>query len=307
MDDLERADAAACLRAARHYENFPVASRLVPAAWRPHLAAIYAFARGADDLADEPAPSLGGRPVAATAAGRLAALDAWEHGLDGELPIGSEPIFRALARARRAGGLSDRWLRDLVTAFRWDAAGREYADWKALRAYADHSAAPIGRLVLGVAGGRDAACESMSDDLCVALQYTNFWQDLSVDWPRRRFYLPHETWRRAGLDPGALRARFDGVPLDPRALETRERQALARVLDQALRVTRPLYESSRALPARAGRELRPYLEAVWNGGMTVLSRVESLGPRVFTERPRLGAFVRLGIAARAALAAVRSR
>jgi phytoene synthase len=304
MDEHERADTAACLAAARHYENFPVASRLVPAAWRPHLAAIYAFARGADDLADEESPSLGGRAVPPTPAGRLAALDAWERGLDGDPPPGSEPLFRAVARTRRACGLEVRWFRDLVEAFRWDAAGREYADWTALRAYADRSAAPIGRLVLGVAGARGAFLEAMSDDLSVALQFTNFWQDLSVDWPRRRRYLPQAAWRRAGLDERDLYARFDGRALDPAALEAGE-GALGDLVADAVQRTRSLYAASRPLPARAGGELARYLDAVWHGGMRVLTRVESLGAGAFRERPRLSALERLGIAARAVLTPAR--
>lgn len=306
MPAATSADFEACLRLARHDENFPVASRLLPAAWRPHVAAIYAFARGADDLADEPALAAGGEPVSPTPAARLAALERWEAGLDGDPPPGFEFVFRALSRTRAERGLDARWFRDLLEAFRWDAAGRAYERWDELRTYADRSAVPIGRLVLGVAGVRDGACEAPSDDLCVALQYTNFWQDLSRDWPRRRYYLPREAWRDAALSEHALRSRFDGRPLDPAALPPNERDALARVVADAVRRTAELYARSRSLPELAGRDLEAYLKTVWRGGSRVLERVAALGARAFVSRPRLSAADRLTLAARATLTLARS-
>ena len=151
MDEALRDDYRTCARLARHYENFPVVSRLVPPSFRPHLSAIYAFARGADDLADEPEPRLGTIAVEATPEGRCRALEAWRAGLSGAPPPGTEPVFRALAHTRHACAIADRWLHDLLDAFRWDAEGRTYETWEGLRSYADRSAAPIGRLVLAVA------------------------------------------------------------------------------------------------------------------------------------------------------------
>jgi len=259
-DPARRADYGHCLRLARHAENFPVASRLLPAPFRPHLAAIYAFARGADDLADEPAPRLGARPVEPSPAARLAALDEWERGLDGPAPPGCEPVFRALAATRAACDLPLAPLRDLLTAFRWDAERRDYATWAELRAYADRSAAPVGRLVLALAGMRDAALVAASDDLCVALQYANFWQDLSVDRPRGRQYLPEEACGPAGPAAG---------------------------LEAALTCTQALFDATRELPRRAGPPLALYLAAVWEGGHAVLALTRALGPRAFTTRPAL--------------------
>jgi phytoene synthase len=251
-----------CRRVARHAENFPVASALLPRAYRPHLAAIYAFARGADDLADEPAPRIGDHSIPTSPEARLAALDAWEAGLEGRPPPGAEPVFAALAATRRDCALSDRWLRALLAAFRHDVVAPRTPTWAALRAYAELSAAPIGRLVLEIAGRQeDNSLAAASDDLCVALQWTNFWQDLSRDRPRGRIYLPEESCSGPGGEAGAL---AEGV-----------------------RRTARLYEQTRALPTAAGRPLALYLRAVWLGGRAVLDEVERLGPRVFRERPRL--------------------
>ena len=97
------ADYAHCARIARHAENFPVASRLLPARFRPHLAAIYAYARGADDIADEAAPRMGDTAVAPDADARLAALAAWERGLSGDVPSGAEPVSVVMSRSHARG------------------------------------------------------------------------------------------------------------------------------------------------------------------------------------------------------------
>ena len=269
-----RDDYAHCFRIARHAENFPVASRLLPRRFRPHLAAIYAYARGADDIADEPRPS-GDDP-----ASRLAALDAWEAGLDGAPPPGTETVFRALDASRRECALPEASLRALLRAFRYDVRHQGYADWNALLAYAQDSAASVGRLVLAVAGERHQAVEAQSDDLCVALQLTNFWQDLSVDVPRGRLTLPETEWSGVVSAP-----RWRATPWT--GLTEIERDGLARALDDAVARTELLYERARPLPSQAHESLRVYLGAVWEGGSTVLARVRELGRRAFTERTSL--------------------
>jgi phytoene synthase len=282
------ADYAHCLRLARHAENFPVASRLLPPPFRPHLAAVYAFARGADDLADEPAPRLGSRAVPPTPAARLAALDEWERALSGAPPPGAEPVFRALAATRAACALPLEPFLALLTAFRWDVERSGFPTWAELRRYADHSAVPVGRLVLALAGREDPGVLAGSDDLCVALQFTNFWQDLSVDWPRGRLYLPEESWSREELDRARLDAGRNGGPLDPARLDRASRAALGQGLAAALDRTGLLFARTRTLPERAGRPLDLYLAAVWEGGHAVLAEVRALGERAFALRPRLG-------------------
>jgi phytoene synthase len=295
------ADYAQCARIARHAENFPVASRLLPASMRPHLAAIYAFARGADDLADEIAPHLGDRLITTDAASRLAALDEWEAGLDGRAPAGAESVFRALAASRRACSLPEGELRALITAFRYDVEHQGYATWEALLAYARHSAAAIGRLVLAVAGVRDEAVTHESDELCVALQLTNFWQDLSRDMPVGRITIPEGLWKSRTLDAARLRGLSGAAGARWKALTAAERTRLASALAICVERTEAMYEHTRGLPARAGRPLAGYLGAVWNGGHTVLDRVRGLGEDTFVERPSLSWTDRAGIALRAAV------
>jgi squalene synthase HpnC len=293
------ADYAQCARIARHAENFPVASRLLPASMRPHLAAIYAFARGADDLADEVAPHLGERLIATDAAARLAALDEWEAGLDGRVPAGAEPVFRALAATRRECSLPDDELRALLAAFRYDVRHQGYATWEELLAYARNSAAAIGRLVLAVAGARDESVTRESDELCVALQLTNFWQDLSRDVPLGRLTIPEGLWKSKTLDGTRLRA-LTGSPVERwKALKEPERTRLSSALAICVERTEAMYEHTRGLPSRAGRPLASYLGAVWIGGHTVLDRVRELGEDTFLERPALSWTDRAAIAWRA--------
>src|SRR5688500_18746638 len=186
---------AACEHDARaHYENFPVASLLLPRRMRPHVAAVYAFARAADDFADE-----GSRPPAE----RHALLDGWLRRLHhavasvepGPPPTPGEPsnapaIFVALGASMRTHSLPVSLFEDLVSAFRQDITTTRYASWPELLDYCSRSANPVGRLVLRIAGHRDAALDAASDAVCTALQLTNFWQDLKIDADRGRIYLP---------------------------------------------------------------------------------------------------------------------
>jgi phytoene synthase len=214
---------AYCERLAQsHYENFPVASWLLPAAMRPPIAAIYAFARIADDMADE-----GARPQA----DRLADLERWGLTLDAalhgefELSNPQSAVFIALADAIDRFDLPADLFRDLLSAFRQDVIVSRYPTWDAVMDYCRRSANPVGRLVLRVAGYDDPALDRASDAVCTALQLTNFWQDLEVDWRKGRLYVPlsivtqygaHETdlsagrltpeWRAALKDVAAGRA-----------------------------------------------------------------------------------------------------
>jgi phytoene synthase len=195
---------AYCERLARsHYENFPVASHLLPTRMRPHVAAIYAFARLADDMADE-----GDRP----AVDRLADLDAWDARLSAAV-AGTPPsegshaeVFVALRATIEACRLPPSLLHDLISAFRQDVTVKRYATWDDLLDYCRRSANPVGRLVLRVAGYERRELDAASDAVCTALQLTNFWQDLEIDWRKGRIYVPastrarrahgRRTWRR---------------------------------------------------------------------------------------------------------------
>ncbi len=197
---------ARCLDIARrHYENFPVASRLLPAQARPHIAAIYAFARIADDFADE-----GTRSPAA----RMALLDDWQdrlhraaNGQYVEDDSDATAIFRALGDSIRKFDLDVPLFDDLLSAFRQDVTVHRYETWEELFDYCRRSANPIGRLVLRVNGYRGEQLDKWSDAVCTALQLTNFWQDLEIDLRKDRLYVPLAEVRAAGAAFDDLRRR----------------------------------------------------------------------------------------------------
>ena len=272
---------AACQRlAATHYENFPVASRLLPARMRPHVAAVYAFARIADDFADEDGLSIGERH---------ARLDDWLARLRGAAGAGPpveapapavaniEPalVFEALAHTIRTCALPLSSLEDLLSAFRQDVTVRRYATWDDVLDYCRRSANPVGRLVLRIAGYRDPALDARSDALCTALQLTNFWQDLAIDWRRGRLYVP-EAERDAA---GARESDLDDERITPEW-----RTVLGRASDR----TRRLFEEGRPVCDAVGGRLRYELRATWLGATRVLARLEAGGFDVFRARPSLG-------------------
>jgi len=265
---------AYCQRlASAHYENFPVASRLLPRHMRPHIVAIYAFARVADDIADE-----GDRPATA----RLAGLDAWRGRLRGAA-LGQPdhegdahaPVFVALAHTMAACRLPIGLFEDLLSAFAQDVTTTRYATWTDLLDYCRRSANPIGRLVLRVAGHVEPALDRSSDALCTALQLTNFWQDLAVDWRKGRLYVPVEEARACG-------ARVEGF--NPDALSGEWRATLVRVIER----TRALFDEGRAVCDSVDGRLRFELRLTWLGGLTILERAAAECRKPRPTRPKLG-------------------
>lgn len=272
---------ATCARFARaHDENFPVASYLLPRRMRPHVAAVYAFARVADDFADE-----GERP----AAERIALLDAWRDELrtclgdnqgaerDGlTLPPETPHIFAAVGSTIRNCRLPVSLFEDLLSAFRQDVTTVRYDSWADVLDYCRRSANPVGRLVLAIAGYRDDRLDRSSDAVCTALQLTNFWQDLERDWQKGRLYVPLEACRRE---------RADVADLDASSMTPAWRQ----VLRDAGNTTAALFDQGRfvcdAVSGRLGLELR----FTWLGGRRILSRLERDDFDVFLRRPALGA------------------
>src|SRR6185503_5037614 len=166
--------------ALRHYENFPVGRFGVPADRRADIHAVYAFARTADDFADE--PQYEGR--------RIQLLEDWGRKLESCVNAPEEPVFIALGDTVKRLGIPLEPFRDLLSAFRQDVEQQRYAHWDDVLDYCRRSANPVGRLVLLVTGQDRPEVQPLSDDLCTALQLANFWQDLSVDHPRGRCYLP---------------------------------------------------------------------------------------------------------------------
>jgi hydroxysqualene synthase len=245
-----------------HYENFPVASLLCPRRVRPAVAAIYRFARAADDIADE-----GNAPPE----DRLSALTAYRADLDA-ITSGQRPserwadVFIPLARAVSAHGLPIGALTDLLSAFEQDVVKHTYRD---------RSANPIGRLLLHLYGVHSGKALQQSDAICTALQLTNFWQDLGVDISRGRLYIPIADCMAHRIDPKELRLGRGGI--ETRALiaemVTWTRQLMLRGAPLA-----------RSVAGSAGWELR----LVVQGGLRILEKIERGEFGTLQERPRLG-------------------
>jgi len=251
-----------------HYENFPVASILLPRRLVPAVEAIYAFARSADDIADE---------GDALPAERLASLAAYEAALDAieagrPLP---DPMFARLADALRRHALPLQPLRDLLSAFRQDVVTTRYPDHASLLDYCRRSADPVGRLMLGLYGSADPASLRESDAVCSALQLINFWQDVGIDIGKGRIYLPQEDLARFGVSEEAIALGRTGA----------EWRALMRFeVDRARRLMLEGAPLATRLPGRLGWELR----LVVQGGLRILEAIERADYDVFRRRPKLG-------------------
>jgi hydroxysqualene synthase len=272
-----KAPASALPHVTKHEENFPVASWLCPPRLRPAIAAIYWFARTADDIADE------GDARADT---RLADLDAYAADLDACLrgaPTSARwrHVFEPLRTAVGEFALPGAPLAALLGAFRQDVVktrdGAGYADRAELLAYCERSANPVGRLLLHLYGIDDAASLACSDRICTALQLANFWQDLGVDVPRGRFYLPARDCLAHGLDPRRP-ASWAADPNLPRLVAELVGWARGTMAAGA-----PLV---RRVPGRAGWELR----LVVQGGLAILHQIEGDGCNPFVRRPKLRAW-----------------
>ncbi len=257
---------AHCERMARdHYENFPVASMLVPGRLRPHVWAIYAFARTADDFADEPEHR--GR--------RLERLDEWEAALDRCLEGSPQgPVFVALGETIERHSLPPQLFRDLLDAFRQDCRLSRYESWEELLDYCRRSANPVGRLVLHLFGYRDEKRFRWSDAICSALQLTNFWQDVAVDWSKDRIYLPAAARHSHGVSEedigcGRMHDGFKGL------------------MKEMVEGTRRLFDEGRPLIGSVDGRLALELRCVWLGGNRILDKIEASGFNVFEDRPTL--------------------
>ena len=247
-----------------HYENFPVASVLMPARLRPAVRAIYRFARTADDIADE-----GDAP----AQDRLAALAALSATID-RIEAGADGDWPDLAAAVRRHVLPLAPLRDLLSAFAQDVTVKRYADYPALLDYCRRSANPIGRLLLALYRVDDGASRAWSDDICTGLQLTNFWQDVAIDWKMGRVYLPQDQLARFSVDESAIGSRrIDG-------------QWTALMREQTA-IARRLLESGAPLAHRLGGRIGWELRLVVQGGLRILQRIDRVGGDVFERRPRL--------------------
>lgn len=258
-----------CLALARkHYENFPVASYFVPSHLQYHVAAVYAFARIADDIADEP----GMQPQE-----RLGHLHAWETSLLSSLEDGAEvdhPVFVALRETVRTHVLPPSLFTSLLSAFRQDVEKNRYATFEEVRDYCRRSADPIGRIMMRLFGYDDPQLDTLSDAICTALQLTNFWQDFSQDLARDRIYLPGEDLSRFGIPHTR-----EGIVSD----ETKFRELIA----FEIRRTRSLFREGKPLLGLVKSRFSTQLRLTWHGGMRVLEKIERTGYNVVHNRPRL--------------------
>jgi squalene synthase HpnC len=274
------ADAFAyCERMARaHYENFPVGSLLAPKNRRKHVYSLYAFARTADDFADE-----GHETGHLTAAQRLTALDDWEQRLeDCYSGRADHPVFVALTRTVKELRLPIKLFRDLLSAFKQDVAKRRYADFDEVLDYCARSANPVGRLILLLFDYRDERLHQLSDCICTGLQLANFWQDVAVDIGKDRIYLPQDEMARFGVTVEDLRARrFD--------------RPFASLLEFQVERTKELFGRGRALPSLVGGRLAIELRLTWLGGMRILERIEELGYDTLNARPTITTADKIGL------------
>lgn len=251
-----------------HYENFPVASLLMPAHLRPAIAGIYAFARTADDIADE---------GDATPAQRLSALEHFENELNKiEQGQNSElALFRNLGIIVQRHHLPLSPLRQLISAFKQDVVKTRYQSFDDLLDYCNRSANPVGNIMLSLYGANDTENLKNSDAICSALQLINFWQDIAIDWEKQRVYVPQEDLLRFGIAEQSI----SGANVDA--------QWTALMRFQTERARRMLIGGSplcKRLPGRIGWELR----LVVQGGLRILERIDQVNGDVFKKRPRLG-------------------
>jgi squalene synthase HpnC len=248
-----------------HYENFPVASLLLPAELRAPVEVIYRFARSADDLADE-----GSDPAEI----RLQKLQRYRE----QLEAPAEPLFHGIRKIVREHDLPVQLFRDLLDAFAQDVTKKRYADYGEVLDYCRRSANPVGRLLLHLFKRTTESNLRRSDAVCSALQLINFWQDVELDYTKdNRIYLPQDEMARHGVSEAHLaEKRCDDAWRALMAFQMERSRKL--MLDGA-----PL---GRALPGRIGLEIR----ATVQGGLRILEKIQAVGYDVFRRRPVLRAF-----------------
>ena len=263
-----------CARLARsHYENFTIASWLMPRAMRPHMHAIYAYARMADDFADEEHD--------------LAKLDAWEHELDlAYAGAPRHPLFVALADTVARFDIPREPFANLLRAFRSDVEFKGFDTIADLLGYCRNSADPVGRLVLYLFGYRDQKRQQLSDRICSGLQLANFWQDIAIDRGKRRIYIPRRDMERFGysaeeLDKGIVNRNF------------------VELMKHETAFARDLLKTGAALSEMVDRRLKRDILMFAGGGLAILRAIEKVDYDVFRHRPKLSKFDYLKLGLRA--------
>lgn len=259
-----------CEQLARgHYENFPVGSVLVPSNRRKHVYSIYAFARTADDFADE------GYEADISVATRMARLDEWQKKLqDSYRGVADDPIFIALSETIRELRLPVALFEDLLSAFKQDVTKTRYRDFDEVLDYCSRSANPVGRLILLLFDYRDEKLHRMSDDVCTGLQLANFWQDVSIDIRKDRIYLPADEMAHYGVTEDDLRSgRFT--------------ERYASLMKYQVERTHEIFNRGRMLSKLVSGRLAIELRLTWLGGMRILERIEEQGFDTLRSKPMI--------------------
>lgn len=276
--DLASAESFCTAVANSHYENFSVVSLLVPRRLRQDFANVYAFARWSDDLADE----------AAGPAEACRNLAEWRAGLEScFLGKADHPIYVALASTATRRGLSIEPFSDLLDAFEQDQVKTRYESREELIDYCRRSANPVGRIVLGLEGCRDAALVRLSDAICTGLQLVNFWQDIRRDRLAGRIYVPRDDLRRHGVGE-------DDLSKD--AATTSVRHLVRELVDWS----REWFEAGRPLVDVAPRPLRPAITAFFGGGVAVADAIARADYDTLARRPVIGRLTKARLVAAAA-------
>ncbi len=266
--------------ATHQYENFHVASRLLPTRLHESFYSVYAYCRWADDLGDEIPDSMRA----------IALLDAWEHELEQcYLGRASHPVFIALAPTVRACAIPIEPFRDLLAAFRRDQTILRYETWEDVLGYCRYSANPVGRLVLYVSGYSDPERQTLSDYTCTALQLANFWQDVARDLKKGRIYIPLQLAAAKGVKESDI-------------VEKRYTPQYAALMKDLILRTRALFDAGRPLEGMVEPFLRVDLELFRRGGVAVLDAIEEIGCDTLHHRPALGKWAKAGLLTRAVVA-----
>lgn len=250
---------------ARHH-NYPVASMFARSHLRKHIFAMFAFARVADDFADE--KTYEGR--------RARELDRWEEQLhDAYRGRADHPVFVALADTVNKFALPITEFIEMLSGFRTDLERLRYSTFDELRSYTRQAAEPVGRLLLYIGGYRAPELHAYADDLSSAVAVARLIQDIPADWQRGRVYMPAEDLRHFGVTEADIAAR-------------RESPAVGALVRYEVARTRALFERARPLVDTVGADLAVELALTWHGGMRMLEKIEATGAKLFSERPSLG-------------------
>lgn len=267
--------------AKKHYENFPVASLLLPKEKRKYIAAIYAYARAADDFADEPNIE-GGREK------RLALLDEWNQKLKDCFEGKSyDPIFIALGKTIKDCSIPIEPLENLLKAFRQDVIKNRYRTFDEVLSYCENSANPVGRLVLMIFGCHDKILFEYSDKICTALQLTNFWQDVAVDLRKDRIYIPREDYKMFGY-------------IEEDLIEQKSNDSFKNLIEFQVKRTEKIFEQGKKLIQLTSKDselkkLSKQLKLTWLGGMKILNKIKQLDYDVLNIRPKISTLDKIKI------------